>query len=316
VSLSAPPIPLRPRGSATLAFTRSCLLAQLVVASVICAGASSAQTAGRPEDKRECAVASEEAQLLRIHGKLRATRVQLLLCSRDVCPPLVKHDCEQWLAEVDASMPTVVISALDAEGHDVGDVRVRVDDEPFLDKLSGTAVPIDAGEHVLRFQHGDDPPIEEKVIVREGEKNRLVEVHLQPIVALLPVAPVPVVQPPMIREEPRSTGAPILAYSLLGAGAVALGLGTYFEITQVNDFAYLMNTCSPKVLCTQAQVDVIANNRIYGGVFLATGIAAASVGAILLVTQRHVATPGPARGASVDVMPTRGGAAAILHWSF
>ena len=28
----------------------------------------------------------EEAQLLRIHGKLRAARDQLLVCARDVCP--------------------------------------------------------------------------------------------------------------------------------------------------------------------------------------------------------------------------------------
>jgi len=290
-----------------------------LVVGLLLALAPAAQAAGSADDKRACAVASEEAQLLRIHGKLRSAREQLLTCARDVCPPLVKHDCEQWLAEVDASMPTVVISALDAQGHDVGDVRVRVDDEPFLEKLSGTAVPIDSGEHVFRFQHGDDPPIEEKVIVREGEKNRLVEVKLQPIVALLPVPVAPVtssISSPT-KEEARSPSVPILAYSLLGAGAIALGFGTYFEIQQVNNFAAAKNGCSMTKSCMQSQVDTIANERIYGGVFLATGVAAAGVGVILLVTRGHASAPGPTRtGMWLDVTPTRGGGAAMLHGSF
>jgi hypothetical protein len=286
--------------------------------SLIFAWGASARAAGRAEDKRECAAASEEAQLRRIHGKLRGAHEQLLICSRDVCPPLVKHDCEQWLAEVEASMPTVVISALDAQGQDVGEVRVKLDDEPFLEKLSGSAVPIDAGAHVLRFQHGDDPPIEEKLIIREGEKNRLVAVHLQPIVALVPVAPVHE-RPAAPSPAPSSTMS-VLGYSLLGAGAVAIGFGTYFEITQANDFAFLKNGCSITSTCTQAQKDTIANERIYGGVALGVGIAVAGTGVIILFTrpsQKDSRAAGSSRGRVwFDVAPTRGGGAAVLGGSF
>jgi hypothetical protein len=273
---------------------------------------------GSAGDKRACADASEEAQLLRIHGKLRAARDKLLICARDACPPLVKHDCEQWLAEVDASISTIVISATDAQGHDVADVHVWVDDEPFLDKLSGVATPIDSGEHVVRFKHADDPPIEQRVIVREGEKNRLLEVHLQPIVALLP-APVSATERPATREAASSPTMTILAYSLLGVGAAAVGVGVYFEITQVNDYATLKNTCSPSNSCKQSDVDTIANDRIYGGVSLGAGVAAAGVGTILLLTRKHAGAPGPAAtrtGTWFDVAPTRGGATALVHVSF
>ena len=152
---------------------RRALAAVLLLAVGLVTTSRDARAAGA-DDKRACAIASEEAQLRRIHKQLRGTREQLLICARDVCPPVIKHDCEQWLNEVDASMPTVVISAQDADGHDVGTVRVQLDGKPFLEKLDGNAAPIDPGEHVLSLQQGDGPAIEEHVIIREGEKNRVV----------------------------------------------------------------------------------------------------------------------------------------------
>jgi hypothetical protein len=292
----------------------------LLTVGLVSAWGASARAAGSPEDKRACAVASEEAQLRRIHGKLRGARDQLLVCARDVCPPLVKHDCEQWLAEVDGSMPTVVISALDGQGQDVGDVRVKLDDEPFLEKLGGSSVPIDPGEHTLRLQHGDDPPIEEKVIIREGEKNRMVRVQLQPIVALVPTTPMRPAEVPVARTEPASSGRTILGFSLLGAGAVALGLGTYFEITQVNDYASAKSSC-PASTCV-SQKNTISNDRVFGGVFLGVGGAAAVVGTVVLLTRpsakdSHPTGLGPPAGrVSVDIGPTHGGAAALVSGSF
>jgi hypothetical protein len=106
------PRPRHPERSAAPRFARAC--ASLLSISALSAWSAPAPAASKAEEKRVCAVASEEAQLRRIHGKLRGARDQLLICARDVCPTLVKHDCDHWLAEVDASMPTVVISALDA----------------------------------------------------------------------------------------------------------------------------------------------------------------------------------------------------------
>ena len=283
---------------------------------VVLAGGGAAHADGRVEDKRACIDASEQGQASRLHGKLRAAREQLLVCARDTCPTLIAHDCGQWLQEVGASMPTVVISVLDAQGHDVGDVRVWVDGEPFVDKLEGNAVAIDPGSHVLRFQRGDAPSFEETVIVREGEKNRV-------LAARLPTPSTPVAEPPDSRGPARSVAMPVLAYSLIGVGAVALGLGTYLEITQVNDLNTLKNTCGPTLTCSQSSVDSIAHDRVYAGISLGAGVAAAGVGVILLLTrpsQSHAAagrTPGLFRsGTWVDVGPTRGGGVAVVHASF
>jgi hypothetical protein len=272
------------------------------------------------DDKRACIDASEQAQLLRMHGKLRGAKEQLLVCARDVCPPLVAHDCGQWLQEVATSTPTVVIGALDAQGKDVGDIRVWVDDEPFVDKLDGSAVPIDPGKHIFQFLRSGAPPFEETVIVREGEKNRILSVRLPSSQAL---ATRTLVLEPETRGEARSAVMPILAYSLLGVGALALGIGTYLEITQVNDLATLRNTCGRTATCSQSSVDTISSDRVYAGLSLGAGVAAAGVGALILVLRPSqtnasaVGMPGlPRAGAWVDVGPTRGGGVAVVHASF
>ena len=282
---------------------------------VVLAWCGAARADGRVEDKRACIDASERAQASRLQGKLRSARDQLLVCARETCPTLIAHDCGQWLQEVGASLPTVVISMLDAEGHDVGDVRVWVDGEPFLERLDGNAAPIDPGGHVLRFQRGDALPFEEKVIVREGEKNRLLAVRLPTPAGPAPSSPLG--DPQTTHGPARSLAMPVLAYSLIGVGAAAVGLGTYLEITQVSDLNTLKNTCGPTATCSQSSVDTIANDRIYAGISLGVGLAAAAAGIIIVVTRpsQSQATAGGPR-AWVDVGPTPGGGVAVVHGSF
>jgi hypothetical protein len=311
VSLKARSLPRHSRRHRAL--VRAALSLPLLTA-LSQSGSASAQ--GTTDDKRACAEASEEAQLRRIHNKLRGAREELLLCARDVCPPLVKHDCDQWLAEVDASMPTIVVSAVDRQGHDAGDVRVEVDGGPFLQKLDGNATAIDPGEHAMRFVHEGDPDIQQKIIVREGEKNRQVSVQFG-----LPAGPAKP-QPATVSVErekavpgARSPAVPVLAYSLLGVGAVALGISSYFEIDQLDSYSSLKNGCSLRNNCTQEQVNAIANERVYAGVFLGVGIAAAGTGVILLVTRPH-ARARAETGVTFDVAPTRGGGSASLRVRF
>src|SRR5258706_11127444 len=80
--------------------------------------------------KNACASASETAQQLRIDGKLRAAHEQLTACSRPICPAIVKRDCDAWLSEVEAILPSIVLVARDETGRDLVDVRVLLDAEP------------------------------------------------------------------------------------------------------------------------------------------------------------------------------------------
>src|SRR4051812_23133074 len=97
----------------------------------------------RAEDVvQTCATAAETAETLRHGGKLLQARERLLVCTRAVCPTIVRADCIQWLAEVDVALPALVVRARDAEGRDVLAVRVLLDGHPWLDKLDGRAAPV------------------------------------------------------------------------------------------------------------------------------------------------------------------------------
>jgi len=50
----------------------------------------------------------DAAQQQRSAGKLRQARASLHICSREVCPAIVKSDCTQWLSEVEASVMVVI----------------------------------------------------------------------------------------------------------------------------------------------------------------------------------------------------------------
>src|SRR5580700_9118420 len=73
--------------------------ASLVVLAALAVTSTSVRALA--DEKEACVAASDQAQTLRDDGKYRAARAQLLVCSRDVCPAIVRRDCEKWLAPID-----------------------------------------------------------------------------------------------------------------------------------------------------------------------------------------------------------------------
>jgi hypothetical protein len=132
----------------------------------------------KPDAKDACIAASEHGQSQRDDGKYRAAHDSFLECSQDACPRVIQQSCTRWLRELEESMPTIVLGARDEHGNDLTDVTVTLDDAPFATLLDGKPVPIDSGPHVLRFQREGAPPVEQKLIVRAGEKARVVSVNI------------------------------------------------------------------------------------------------------------------------------------------
>jgi len=223
--------------------------------------AADAQADDRQE-KKVCAQASEEAQQLRTDGHPREARERLLVCVRDVCPQVVRKDCTLWLAEVEAALPSVVINARDGQGHDLVNVRVTLDGKPFTDKVDGKSIAVNPGIHVFRYEADDAPPIEEKVVVREGEKNRELVVTFKtpgPAVAPVPEPPTP---PGVVAPSPAPaahSGPPALTYVLAGVAVVAAGGYAYLGIQGKNDVDNLRSTCAPA--CSQSQKDSASQQR-------------------------------------------------------
>jgi len=131
-------------------------------------------------NKEECISAYEQAQDLRKQSHLINARQRLLVCTREVCPAVLRKDCVQWLEEVERSMPTVVVDVKGTDGSDVVAVKVYLDGKLVAEQLDGKPISLDPGQHTFRFEIAGAPAKEERIVVPEGTKNRRVAVSFAP----------------------------------------------------------------------------------------------------------------------------------------
>jgi hypothetical protein len=211
----------------------ACVRRSLAAGGIVCALVGRAE-AQNPPDAAACVQASEQGQTERDEGKYRAARKSFLACSRDACPALVVRSCANWLRELDTTAPTIVVGARDDHGSDLSDVTVTFDGAPFASHLDGRPIEVDSGEHVLRFEREGSEPVEQKLVIRAGERARVVTVTLRsPSAEVPPTPPTGDEQPapPEPFASPRHIVAAALAVGALGAG----GAGLAFTLMASND---------------------------------------------------------------------------------
>jgi hypothetical protein len=252
------------------------------------------------DDKHACVAASDAAQAQRADGHLAAARTELLSCARDVCPPLVRKFCEKWLEEVQASTPSVVIRVSDAERHDATDVRVLIDGHLIASTLDGRPLGVDPGVHVFRFEPAGAPAFEDRIVVVEGEKDRVLAETIPSAASF--VAPR---RTESVTGEPTTRPVPVGVYVLGGAAAVALAGFVYFVVSGESDYsACALHGCSASA---QDSLDV---RRALAWSSLGVSVAALGAGTVLLVLR---APHGPTR---VGVTSVPGGGMAHLSYDF
>jgi hypothetical protein len=292
------------------------------------AAAQSAE-AGAPVTPEACFSAAESAQPLMKEHKLRAAQARLRTCAREECPKAARGDCRTWLAEVSRSIPTVVFAAReDTAGgisRAVSDVRVSVDGEVLVaSRIDASAVSLDPGVHLLRFEHGGFAPVEQRIDVRAGESGREIDVVFRvPDPTQAGASPTggagqpsgseatsgSAELPPSPADTTASAPVPFAAYAL-GAGAiVALGLGATMEAIGLSDRQHLVDSCQPTRSCAQSDVDSARTRVTIGDVALGLG-AALAAGALVVYLTRGPASPGPTSGVHVRFAPVAVGAMA------
>jgi hypothetical protein len=240
------------------------------------------------DDKHECADTSTRAQQERYGGSLLRARELLLECAREECPPIVRTDCARWFPEVETELPSIVVSARSTSGHEVAAVRVLVDGVVVAPRLDGKPFPVDPGPRVFRYEPETGAPIEETVIVHQGEKNRLLHVVLPE--RATPSSPAPVAPP--LPSRP----LPLGAYGLGGAGILSLGVFAVSGVEGLTGYHHLSDTCSPS--CASSDVSRVRVELNIAGVALGIGIAAVGVATWMLLTRSPRAAPPSASLAS------------------
>lgn len=237
-----------------------------------------AEHAPAQDAKAECVGAHSDAQALRTESKLREAREKLLTCGRPECPAAVRADCAKWIGEVQDEIPSVMVAATDANGSDVADVRVVVDGTIVAKELTGQPIMLNPGARTLRFERDGANPIERKLVLRVGERNRRIEVQFSPSLAGGPGAPPPGKDPGGPVEPPQTDGGasdgasiPTATWILGGVGVLGLAGFTFFALdgTRREDD---LKKCKPS--CPSDDVSAARTSYLLGDISLGIGVVA------------------------------------------
>lgn len=250
--------------------------------------------------KSECLASSDLAQDLRTQGQLLAARDQLAICANDACPAVVRKDCGKWLADVQESIPTIVLGAREEGSGDVIDVDVTLDGKPLTSHLDGKSIPIDPGPHKLTFAVPGRKTIELQVLLTEGDKNHRVQAVFPAIAKAVP-APLP--RPSVEDRKSPSYVAPVV----LGVvGLVGIGAFAYLGLTGAKELRDDRATCAPR--CNPDDVDASRRKLVFADVSLGIGVVALAASTVLFLTT----SPAPDH-ARVDL--SVGPNVAIARWT-
>lgn len=234
-----------------------------------------------PSPEQECIHAHEQAQVLRLDGNLRQSRTMLQACSLEVCPAVVQRDCVRWLDEVSTQIPTVVFEAITESGA-AQKVTVKQGSAIVTRELDGRPIEMNPGYYEFSFEISGRAPKFVSILLKQGEKNRLVSVDFreQPPTTVAPNVPeAPPTPPPAVTIRTRPV--PTTVYALGGiaivgaAAATVLGINTRAK----EDLAY--EECAPR--CSQDRIDNIKRWALATDAALGVAVISTVAAAVLYV---------------------------------
>jgi hypothetical protein len=180
--------------------------------------------------KSECVDANTRGQEHRIAKKLHTAREDFATCATASCPELVRNDCRERLAEVNRSMPSIVVVVPPAQGA-------------FL-TLDGASIPLDQapldadpGEHELTLNVPGNAPVTHRITLAERERQ-----HRDVFPALVSRA----VRAEPDVQKPHGTTPPLRIAGIV-TGAVALvgvGFGAAFGVAGFGAWNSAKTECS------------------------------------------------------------------------
>jgi hypothetical protein len=236
-----------------------------------------AASEARADERAACVEAASQGQTLRDAHKLIEARDQFRLCAQQRCPAVVQKDCAGWLEAAERSVPTVVVTAKDDRGADLPDVAVTVDGQPFAAKLDGNALPLDPGRHSFHFEWSGGPPVDQAVVVREGEKDQ----HVAAVLVRTGAPPGAVSGVDSASHEgaqpaPSGSGLKTAGWVIGAVGVVGLAVGGTFAGLAIGDkkdaACNAANECQAGPLSRAKTAAIVADvGLIGGGVLFAVG---------------------------------------------
>jgi serine/threonine-protein kinase len=289
---------------------------KLLIAASLVLFAPSARAA--PPSVEDCLTSNESAIKLRNDHKLRASRAQLLVCAASSCPTEIREECERRLAEANAQLPSIVIEVTDAEGRELTAVKVTVDGEVVAEKLDGTAILMDPGEHALKLEMPGRQPVSARIVAHEGEKGRRERYAFGSSGPASPPPATSQTQQPGQSQTSADTasteaGMPTrkkVALAIGGLGVVGVGVGSVLGIMAKSAWDSSQSECATPTNCPHRD-DALRDHDSASGLALGStiamtvGLVALAGGAALWFTtpSTQSAPPEASSTARVRVVP-------------
>ena len=275
--------------------------------------------------KEECIDANSKGQDLLHDGKATAARVQLQSCAVLSCPPMIRDDCTKRLGELDKLQPAIVFEARDASDNELSAVKVTMDGAPLADKLDGTPLRADPGEHVFVFTADGYPSVTKHLVLAERDQKRRERIVMGPALASAPVAPAmtPAVAPTPSSTESPSLASPATGMSTLrvaglltgGVGVAGVAVGSVFGLMTGAAWDRQKSDCGPTNCPHHAQAisdhsTVSTDSTISTAAFVAGGLLLAA-GAVMFFTGSDSAESATTGLVVTPGISPRGGAASL-----
>jgi hypothetical protein len=255
----------------------------------------------------ECLSATEAATKLKSQHKLKASRAQLLVCSSASCPGEIRQECAKKIEEVNSAIPSIVFAVKNQAGKDVIAVKVTVDGQVVAERLDGSAIPIDPGAHDVTIEAEGQPPVNESLVVHEGEKDRRENITVGtpakeatgPSTGGGTTTPPPGTGGEKPPEEGSGNGLRIAGLVTAGVGAVGLVLGGVFGGMASSAWSSAKNECgkgAPLSACTNPQAlkdhDAAVTDATISTVgFIAGGVLAAGGLTLFFIAPKGNSSP-------------------------
>jgi hypothetical protein len=221
--------------------------------------------------------------------------------------------------DIEASIPTVVLSAADPGGKELQAVKVSVDGAVLAEALDGHAVEMEPGSHVFTFADPQGVTATQTQIILEGTKN-------QPVRVTLGAPPPPATPATDVQPASHDTGTRDPAVSSMsstqrvlglvagGLGIAALGTGAVFAVlasSSKSDYGAHCgaaigappNGCDPTGI--REHSDASTRAAVSTGLFIGGGVALAA-GATLFFTAPRRAPGGAEIGLGPGSILVRG----------
>lgn len=239
-----------------------------------------ASTRDAVADPEACAKAYESAQAQRHESKLIEARRDLVTCSQDACPAVLRKDCVAWLSEVEAEVPAIAIRVR-VDGCDRTDAKIEIDGALVPSAADGRPIEVNPGPHVIAASV-DSHSRKQDLVVTTKDKHRAVTMAFGTAVLCGPSGqPSP---PPRSTADAPQTTRPVspLVYVLGGVGIVGLGVGTGFGISAWSQKGTL-DDC--KGACISADVDTMRRTFLVSDIAGVVGLVSLAVATVLYVTR-------------------------------